>query len=137
MFKIVLLALVASLGLRVEFGYAGYYAHGVMRDVVRVRQAGWTANPLPADLPPVIGFIATDDPDDIGKLAALWHKSEGWAGPYLIADVCNQVEGHCKRMKRLGLVADVDWNTAARWGVIGHGGTGEVAILIGVAIWEK
>ncbi len=59
MFKIILLALVASLGLRFEAGHAAYYARGRMMEVVRVRQAGWTAGDLPANLPPVIGFVAT------------------------------------------------------------------------------
>lgn len=59
MFKIVLLSLIASLGLRYETGHAAYYSRGVMADVVRIRQAGWTAGDLPIELPPVVGFVAT------------------------------------------------------------------------------
>ncbi len=59
MFKIALLALVTSLGLRFDAGHAAYYARGVMADVVRVRQAGWTAGDLPVNLPRVVGFVAT------------------------------------------------------------------------------
>jgi len=58
-FNIILLALIASLGLRFDTGHAAYYARGRMMEVVRVRQAGWTAGDLPVNLPPVIGFVAT------------------------------------------------------------------------------
>ena len=137
MFKIVLLALVASLGLRFERGFVGYYADGIMRDVVAMRQSGNTAMPLPRELPKVCGYIATADCDDVGKLACLWHKSEGWRCPYLVADCANRLEGHDERMRRLGIVCDIDYATAARWRVLGHGGTGEAGIRVGMIVWDK
>jgi hypothetical protein len=44
-----------------QFGHAAYYADGAMEQVVRIRQAGWTAGDLPTDLPPVVGFVAVSD----------------------------------------------------------------------------
>ena len=54
-----LLALALAMGLRLEVGHAAYYADGVMEQVVRIRQAGWTAGDLPVELPPVVGFVAS------------------------------------------------------------------------------
>lgn len=62
MFKIVLLALITSLGLQIESGQAAYYAPQVMERVVAVRQAGWTAGSLPEQLPlGIIGFVAVPE----------------------------------------------------------------------------
>lgn len=130
MFRIVITALVASLGLCVEAGSAAYYADGVMERVVAVRQAGWTAGPLPAELPPVIGFVARPFCNEIGDRVWLWHGSEGWRGPYLVSDCCNELEGHCRVMLRKGIIVEVDHNTAARWGVLGHGPESIHVVLI-------
>jgi len=78
-----------------QFGHAAYYADGAMEQVVRIRQAGWTV--------------------------WLYHASEGWAGPYLVADCCNRIAGDCKRMRRRGIIVEVGHNTARRWGVLGLG----------------
>ena len=121
MFKIILLALIASLGLQIESGQAAYYAPRVMERVVRVRQAGWTAGTLPAELPPVVGFVATPRCNEIGNLVWLFHGSEGWTGPYLVSDCCDEVAGHCAAMRRRGIVAEVGHNTARRWRVLGLG----------------
>lgn len=121
MFKIVLLALALHLGLQIESGQAAYYAPQVMERVVVVRQAGWTAGPLPEELPPVIGFVATPYCHEIGDRVWLWHGSEGWAGPYLVSDCCDEVKGHCDAMHHKGIVAEVGYNTAKRWGVWGLG----------------
>lgn len=43
----------------VDYGHAAFYSSGVMEEVVAIRQAGWTANPLPVELPPIQDFIAT------------------------------------------------------------------------------
>jgi len=44
-----------------QFGHAAYYAPGVMGQVVRIRQAGWTAGDLPVNLPPIVGFVAVPE----------------------------------------------------------------------------
>lgn len=106
----------------VERGYAAYYADGMMQDVVTVRQAGWTAGPLPAKIPDgVVGFVARPDCGEIGGMLWLFHESEGWRGPYLVSDCANHVRGHHLEMKRHGIVVEVDYATAVRWGVIGKG----------------
>ena len=48
----------------------------------------------------------------------LYHESEGLRGPYLVSDCCNEIDGHCDRMHKRGIVVEVDWNTAQRWGVL-------------------
>lgn len=116
-----LIALVLALGLRLEIGHAAYYSDEVMEQVVKVRQAGWTAGPLPVELPRVIGYVARPWCNEVGDLVWLWHESEGWRGPYLVADCCNELEGHCAAMQRKNIVVEVGHNTAQRWGVLGLG----------------
>lgn len=113
----IILALLFS----VQCGHAAYYNEGVMEWVVAVRQAnqGWEY-PLPQDLPPVVDFVAVPECDRIGELLAIWHESEGW-NLYMIADCANQIEGHDEQMRRKGIVVEVGYNTAVRWGVIGFG----------------
>lgn len=40
---------------------------------------------------------------------------------YLVADCCNELEGHCEIMRYKRIVAEVDFNTARRWQVVGYG----------------
>ena len=120
----------------IDTGYAGYYSHGVMRDVVLMRQSGNTAMSLPKDLPPVIGFVAVKDCDRVGQMVALWHESEGWTFPYLIADCANVLENHDKRMERLDIIIDVDFNTVTRWRKVGWGGTEDTAIDV-MMVWLR
>ncbi|MGD8501401.1 MAG: hypothetical protein PVJ86_12185 [Phycisphaerales bacterium] len=131
MFKIVLLAL--ALMFRFEMGHVAYYAEDVMERVVAVRQAGWTAGDLPVELPPVIGFVARPHCNEIGDMVWLYHESEGLKGPYLVADCCNELEGHCQAMQRKGIVVEVDHNTARRWGVLGLGPKCNYVAVIGLA----
>ena len=104
-----------------EQGQAAYYNPGVFEQVVAIRQAGWTANPLPKQLAPIIGFVARRDCSEIGQLVWICHESEGCKGPYLVADCANQLENHDKVMERKNIVVEVDFNTATRWGIIGLG----------------
>jgi len=110
------------LAMQVEYGHAAYYNDGVMAGVVQIRQAGWTAGDLPDPIPDgVLGFVARADCDEIGRRLWICHESEGCKGPYLVADCANSLRGHDERMQRRGIVVEIDWNTAARWGVIGRG----------------
>ncbi len=127
------LFLIAFLSLfHLEQGQAAYYNPGVFKQVVAIRQAGWTANPLPEKLPPVIGFVARQDCSEIGQLVWMCHESEGCKGPYLVADCANRIEGHDKVMKRQGIIVEADYNTAARWQVLGYGPESIDVIVIGV-----
>lgn len=51
----------------------------------------------------------------------LFHESEGFRGPYLVADCANRIERHDLAMKRKRIIAEVDYNTAKRWGVLLYG----------------
>jgi len=51
----------------------------------------------------------------------LYHESEGLRGPYLVSDCCCEVAGHCDQMRKRGIVVEVDFNTASRWGVLRYG----------------
>lgn len=119
MFKLILVAFLSLFN--VEQGQAAYYNPGRFEQVVAVRQAGWTANPLPEELPPVIGFVARQDCSEIGQLLWICHESEGCQGPYLTADCANRIENHHKVMKRKNIVVETDYAAAARWGVVGFG----------------
>lgn len=115
MVKTFLLAFLALIQL--EYGQAAYYNPGVFKQVVAIRQAGWTANPLPKKLPKIIGFVARQNCNEIGQHLYICHHSEGCKGPYLIADCANKIEGHDKAMQRKNIIAEVDYNTAIRWKV--------------------
>ena len=130
MFKLVLVALLSYV--TIDVGHAAYYNPGVMEQVVAVRQAGWTANPLPPEFSHVIGFIARQDCSEIGRLVWIFHESEGVRGPYLVADCANKLEGHDRVMERKGIVVEVDFNTATRWGVVGFGPEFINVVVIGV-----
>ena len=119
MFKLVLIALLSHI--TIDIGHAAYYNPGIMEQVVAIRRAGWTANPLPPELPHVIGFVARRDCSEIGQLVWMCHESEGCRGPYLVSDCANQLEGHDKMMEKMGIVVEIDYNTAARWQVLGYG----------------
>lgn len=119
MFKLVLAAFLSYI--TIDVGHAAYYNPGVMEQVVAVRQAGWTANPLLEELPPVIGFVAVKDCDRIGQMVALWHELEGWTFPYLVSDCANKLEKHDLELERKGIIVEIDHNTAARWQVLGLG----------------
>lgn len=62
MFKIVLLALIANLGLRYEAGHAAYYSRNVMERTVEIRLAGWPEKPLTGEqIAGCVGFVAVAD----------------------------------------------------------------------------
>jgi len=111
------LALVFSY-ISITYGHAAYYADGVMEGVVYVRQHSDTWATLPVGIPPVIGFVAVDDCTEIGTLVWLWHEEE-LAGPYWVADC--RAASDIALAGRKGIIVEVDYNTAKRWGTIGYG----------------
>ena len=115
------LLLALGLSIAVEYGHAVYYAEGVMEEVVYVRQHTdkvWAT--LPKEVPPVIGFVALNDCNEIGDLVWLWHESPPeLAGPYWVVD-CRAPQDVAEA-DRKGIVVEVDYNTATRWGIVGFG----------------
>jgi hypothetical protein len=105
----------------VTYGHAAYYAEGVMEQVVYVRQhtaSVWKT--LPPDVPPVIGFVAVDDCVEIGSFVWLWHEDPPeLAGPYWVVD-CRAAHDIALAEQK-GIIVEIDYNTATRWGVIGYG----------------
>ena len=106
---------------------ASQYAPSVMDSVVAVRQSGRTAMILPEVLPVTDGFVAAEDCDRIGEI--MWMRYDGgdWES-FLVADCSGHVETS-EWMLRNNICAEVDYETAVRWGVVGHGA--EVDVLLG------
>ena len=105
-----------------QIGHAAYYNPQIFEQVVAVRLAGWTAGSLTEDdLRGVIGYVAVPDCNEIGRRVWLFHESEGWRGPYLVADCANHIENHHVRMRKRGIICEVDFQTAKRWGILGMG----------------
>jgi len=115
---------------RLQVGHAAYYADGVMADVIAVRQAGWTAGDLPAEVPPgVTCFVATPDCSEIGDVISVWHDSNGWERCW-VTDCCCRIAGDCERMEKRHILVEWDYGTAERRGVIGKG---PLDIIVAVA----
>lgn len=111
-------------------GYASQYAPGVMERVIRVRQAGLTAQGLPQDLPKVDGYAAVPNCEDIGNVfEARPIGSREWE-TFLAVD-CGCPQGHRFLMSLLPTNAsqwqqryaaiEVDYQTAVRWDTVGSG----------------
>jgi hypothetical protein len=106
---------------RLQVGHAAYYAPDVMENVIAVRQAGRVASPLPAEAPErVTCFVATDDCAEVGEVISVWHPVGGWERCW-VTDCCCVIAGDCDRMRKRHILVEVDYRTAARWGVLGHG----------------
>lgn len=100
-------------------GSVTYYADGVFDEVYTNRLAFGHVQPCPE----CIGLIAVLDRQFVGDLAYVTRPGRAEEGPFLVAD-CAAVEDLARLQKR-GLVAEVDWATAQRWGMRGpiHGVT--------------
>lgn len=102
-------------------GTASQYAPGVMRRVITVRQTpGRTAHTLPATLPPVDGFIAVLDCDGVGRIREMRPVGGEW-GLCLVADCAGGADGGAAWMRRNGIVAEMDYESAVRLGTVGRG----------------
>lgn len=107
----------------VAMGLASQYAPGVMEQVVENRQE-W--GQLPAILPRVDGYIAVVDCDALGEVWLLrpagglvWERFlvVDCAGPQLRPDGLTGGQW----MERNGIIAEVGYPTAERWGTVGRG----------------
>lgn len=113
--------LVALLSLfTITYGKAAYYDQGVMESVVYVRQNTETWGGLSTEVPAVIGFVALNDCEELNSLVWLWHEDPlELAGPYWVVDCRAEQDVLAAEVK--GIVVEVDYNTAKRWGVVGFG----------------
>ena len=99
-------------------GTASQYAPGVMESVIAYRQTHATAYAPPNTLPTVDGFIAAPDCADLGETWYLRHN--GVVESFLVVDCAGDAVTR-EWMLRGGIIAEVDGETARRWGVVGVG----------------
>ena len=109
-------------------GFSSQYAPGVMERVVDTRQTpGAVAMALPEILPEVDGYIAVRDCDHIGEVWTL-RGVERLTGEYLsdwerflVSDCANPpgTDGAYEWMTDLGVMVEIDWPSAERWGTEG------------------
>jgi hypothetical protein len=102
----------------IETGIASQYSPGVMEQVIANRQAG-LAVPLPAELPPVDGFIAVLDCADFGEVWFVRPEGGDW-GVYLVADCSGHAET-TEWMTTNNILLEFDYPTVERLGVVGRG----------------
>ncbi|MCS6844767.1 MAG: hypothetical protein NZ528_10695 [Caldilineales bacterium] len=96
-------------------GQVTHYAAGVMEWVYeyRLRQGQVPV----CDPPACVGYVATLRPGDLGR--RVWLKPAGRPaeGPFLVVDYA--ARRHFAALLARGLVAEVDYATAQRWGMQG------------------
>ena len=93
-------------------GLITYYADGVMDEVYRNRLAWGHVQPCAE----CIGMAAMLDRDHIGQ--QVWIDGPlGIEGPFLVVDCGNAA--HRKQQEARHLIAEVDYQTAMRWGMKG------------------
>jgi len=92
-------------------GCVTYYADGVFDEVYQNRLAFGHVEPCPQ----CIGLVAVLDRQYVGQLAYLTRPGEAEEGPFLIADCAAAKD--LVRLQARGLVAEVNWATAQRWGM--------------------
>jgi hypothetical protein len=105
--------------LKPERGNASQYDPGVMERVVANRQAGITDHDLPAELPPVAGFVAVKDCGEIGNVWLV--RPEGGVWEFVLVADCSGHEETSDWMRENGILIEVDHKTAIRWDVVGIG----------------
>jgi len=92
-------------------GSVTYYADGVFDEVYSNRLAFGHVQACPE----CIGLIAVLDRKFVGDLAYVTRPGEAEEGPFLVADCAAAKD--LVRLRARGLVAEVDWQTAQRWGM--------------------
>lgn len=97
-------------------GTITYYAEGVMERVQAYRGLSCAE---------CIGAVALLPAEDIGRRVWLQRAGEAAEGPFLVVD-CAQAE-HREALEARGIVGEVDWPTARRWGMAGP--------MAGVSVW--
>lgn len=88
-----------------------YYADGVFDEVYTNRITFGHVQPCPQ----CIGLVAVLDRQYVGDLAYITRPGHAEEGPFLIADCAAAKD--LVRLQARGLVAEVDYQTAQRWGM--------------------
>jgi hypothetical protein len=103
-------------------GQVTYYADGLMEWVYeqRLRQSRVPV----CDPPACVGYVAMMRAGDLGRKVWLQRPGELAEGPFLVVDYA--AEQNFASLWARGVVAEVDFNTARRWGM--HGPLAEVMI---------
>lgn len=101
-------------------GTASQYAPGRMEETIANRQAGRTEIPLPQELPPVHGYIAVRDCDQVGELWLVQPES-GKLEVFLVTDCPCYGDGTVFWMLANNIIMEIDHGTAARWDTVDSG----------------
>jgi len=98
-----------------------------MQRVIRVRQSGRTAHPLPLSLPHVDGYVAAQDCNAIGSIVHLRQNAHGEWERFLVTDCAshsggspNAGESSYEWMRRNNILYEIDYETALRWNTVGR-----------------
>jgi hypothetical protein len=97
----------------VMVGEVTYYGPGVMERVYENRLRWGHVEACPE----CIGMVALLEREHVGKRVFLQRAGEKREGPFLVVDCAARKD--LRRLKERGLVAEVDWRTARRWGMRG------------------
>lgn len=102
-------------------GYASHYSPGVMEEVIGNRVVpGRTWQDLKLPLSITDGYIAVPDCRDIGEVWWLRPiRQEEWES-FLVGDCANPQDKAGEWMDKHRILAEVDYETAERWGSIGQ-----------------
>ena len=96
-------------------GEVTFYGRGVMETTYHLRLE--RAQVPYCDRPACVGYIATLRPGDLGRKVWLDVPGVGVEGPFLVVDYAAARD--FERLRRRGLIAEVDFVTAQRWGLRG------------------
>lgn len=102
------MSLLSNVAVALLVGTVTYYAAGVMERVRDYRG-------LACD--ECVGYVALLPAEDIGRHVWLQRPDAAPEGPFLVVD-CAQAE-HIAGLTERGIVGEVDWETAQRWGMFG------------------
>lgn len=92
-------------------GSATFYADGVMNEVYANRLAWGHVQPCTE----CVGMVAMIDRQMLGQQVWLQRSGLPPEGPFLVVDCA--AKQHRGALVKRGLVAEVDWQTAQRWGM--------------------
>lgn len=96
-------------------GEVTFYAYDVMERAYH-RRLELAQTPY-CDKPACVGYVATLRPGDLGRKVWLVRPGHPAEGPFLVVDYAAARD--FQRLRQRGLIAEVDYETARRWGMTG------------------